>query len=83
MDREYAHPLDVPALARVALMSPSHFARRFRDTFGEPPTSTSDAAASNAPAPSCARAPPVSRSAPPAEGHPSVPVGSGKPSSGT
>ncbi len=37
MDRDYAKPLDVPALARVALMSPAHFSRRFRDTFGETP----------------------------------------------
>ena len=29
MDREYAQPLDVPALARTALMSPAHFSRRF------------------------------------------------------
>ena len=25
MDRDYAEPLDVPALARVAFMSPGHF----------------------------------------------------------
>jgi AraC-like DNA-binding protein len=37
MDREYARPLDVPALARVALMSPSHFARQFRAAYGETP----------------------------------------------
>ena len=37
MDREYARPLDVPAMARAALMSPSHFARRFRDAYGETP----------------------------------------------
>ncbi|GHC88047.1 hypothetical protein GCM10007079_32710 [Nocardiopsis terrae] len=37
MDRDYAHPLDVPALARIAHLSPSHFNRRFRDTFGETP----------------------------------------------
>ena len=30
MDREYAEPLDVPALARTALMSPGHFSRSFR-----------------------------------------------------
>jgi AraC-like DNA-binding protein len=30
IDREYAQPLDVPAMARAALMSPSHFSRRFR-----------------------------------------------------
>jgi AraC-like DNA-binding protein len=37
MDREYAHPLDVLALARTALMSPAHFSRRFRDEYGETP----------------------------------------------
>ena len=37
MDRHYAHPLDVPSLARVALMSEAHFIRGFRDAFGEPP----------------------------------------------
>jgi transcriptional regulator GlxA family with amidase domain len=37
MDREYASPLDVPALARVALMSTAHFSRRFREAYGETP----------------------------------------------
>lgn len=37
MDRDFAEPLDVPRLARVALMSPAHFSRRFRATFGETP----------------------------------------------
>ncbi len=37
MDREYARPLDVPAMARAALMSPSHFSRRFRAAYGETP----------------------------------------------
>jgi AraC-like DNA-binding protein len=37
MDREYAEPLDVPALARTALMSTAHFSRRFRDAYGETP----------------------------------------------
>ncbi len=37
MDREYARPLDVPAMARAALMSPAHFSRRFRAAFGEAP----------------------------------------------
>lgn len=37
MDRDFAQPLDVPGLARLALMSPAHFSRRFRDTFGETP----------------------------------------------
>ncbi|HEX2144281.1 MAG TPA: helix-turn-helix transcriptional regulator [Glycomyces sp.] len=37
MDRDFAKPLDVPGLAHVALMSPAHFSRRFRQTFGETP----------------------------------------------
>jgi AraC-like DNA-binding protein len=37
MDRDYASPLDVPALARVAHVSEAHFIRTFRDTFGETP----------------------------------------------
>jgi AraC-like DNA-binding protein len=37
MDREYARPLDVPALARMALMSPAHFSRQFRAAYGETP----------------------------------------------
>jgi transcriptional regulator GlxA family with amidase domain len=39
MDREYAEPLDVPAMARTALMSPSHFSRKFRAAYGETPYS--------------------------------------------
>ncbi|MFC3575679.1 helix-turn-helix transcriptional regulator [Streptomyces yaanensis] len=39
MDREYAQPLDVPALARTALMSPGHFQRSFRAAYGETPYS--------------------------------------------
>jgi len=37
MDRAYAQPLDIPALARVAHVSPAHFSRQFRATFGETP----------------------------------------------
>ncbi|MCK9868626.1 helix-turn-helix transcriptional regulator [Nocardiopsis dassonvillei] len=37
MDRRFAEPLDVPGLARVALMSPAHFSRSFRAVFGETP----------------------------------------------
>jgi transcriptional regulator GlxA family with amidase domain len=37
MDRDYAKPLDVPALARIAYVSPAHFIRVFRATFGETP----------------------------------------------
>ncbi|MCP2326748.1 AraC-like DNA-binding protein [Hamadaea flava] len=39
MDRDFAEALDVPALARQALMSPGHFARSFRAAFGETPYS--------------------------------------------
>ena len=39
MDRDYAKPLDVPALARAACMSPGHFSRSFRAAFGETPYS--------------------------------------------
>ena len=39
IDREYARPLDVPAMARTALMSPAHFSRRFRAAYGETPYS--------------------------------------------
>ncbi len=39
MDREYARPLDVPAMARTALMSTAHFSRKFRAVYGEPPYS--------------------------------------------
>jgi len=37
IDREYARPLDVAALARAALMSTAHFSRQFRATYGETP----------------------------------------------
>jgi AraC-like DNA-binding protein len=37
MDREYARPLDVAALARAALMSSAHFSRQFRAAYGETP----------------------------------------------
>ncbi|MCZ2824291.1 MULTISPECIES: helix-turn-helix domain-containing protein [unclassified Modestobacter] len=37
MDRSYAEPLDVPALARIAFVSEAHFIRTFRATFGETP----------------------------------------------
>jgi AraC-like DNA-binding protein len=39
MDRAYAEPLDVPAMARAALMSPAHFSRKFRAAYGETPYS--------------------------------------------
>ena len=37
MDRAYAEPLDIPALARIAYVSEAHFIRTFRATFGETP----------------------------------------------
>lgn len=37
MDRAFSQPLDVHALARVAHVSPAHFSRQFRATFGESP----------------------------------------------
>jgi len=37
LERDYARPLNVPAMARTALMSPSLFARRFREVYGETP----------------------------------------------
>nr|WP_231126554.1 helix-turn-helix transcriptional regulator [Motilibacter aurantiacus] len=37
MDRAYAQPLDIAALARIALTSEAHFIRTFRATFGETP----------------------------------------------
>src|SRR5881628_3058348 len=37
MDRAYAQPLDVPALARIAHVSEAHFIRTFRATFDETP----------------------------------------------
>jgi transcriptional regulator GlxA family with amidase domain len=39
MDREYDRPLDVPAMAAEALMSPAHFSRQFRAAYGETPYS--------------------------------------------
>lgn len=37
MDRAYAEPLDVEALAELACCSPAHFIRTFSATFGETP----------------------------------------------
>ena len=37
MDRAYAEPLDVRAVASVAHVSPAHFSRSFRAVFGETP----------------------------------------------
>ena len=37
IDRDYAKPLDVPTLARIAHVSEAHFIRTFRATFGETP----------------------------------------------
>jgi AraC-like DNA-binding protein len=37
MDRDFAQPLDIPALARIAHVSEAHLIRTFRMTFGETP----------------------------------------------
>ena len=37
MDRAYAEPLDVRAVAAVAFVSEAHFSRTFRAVFGETP----------------------------------------------
>lgn len=37
IDRDYARPLDIAALARVAVVSEAHFIRSFKATFGETP----------------------------------------------
>lgn len=37
IDREYAQPLDVEALARGVHMSAGHLSRQFRAAYGEPP----------------------------------------------
>jgi AraC-like DNA-binding protein len=37
IDRDFAHRLDVPSMARTALMSPAHFSRKFRAAYGESP----------------------------------------------
>ena len=39
IDREYARPLDVEALARDVGMSAGHLSRRFKAAYGEPPYS--------------------------------------------
>jgi AraC-like DNA-binding protein len=37
IDARYFEPLDVPAIARAARLSPAHFSREFRRAFGESP----------------------------------------------
>lgn len=37
IDRDYAQPLDIQALASIAAVSEAHFIRTFRSTFGETP----------------------------------------------
>lgn len=39
IDRDYARPLDVEALAKGAHMSAGHLSRKFRDAYGESPYS--------------------------------------------
>ncbi len=49
IDRRYDEPLDVRALAAIALVSEAHFIRRFKAVFGETPAATFSAAGSSAP----------------------------------
>src|ERR687890_598138 len=37
IDARYREPLDVPAIAQAAHLSPAHFSREFRRAFGETP----------------------------------------------
>jgi len=37
IDRDYAKPLDIAGLARIALVSEAHFSRTFKQAFGDPP----------------------------------------------
>ena len=37
VDARYREPLDIPALARAAKLSPAHFSREFKRAFGESP----------------------------------------------
>jgi len=39
IDRDYAKPLNVEALAAAAVMSPGHFSRQFKAAYGESPYS--------------------------------------------
>lgn len=39
IDRDYAQPLDVEAIARGVHMSPGHFSRQFKAAYGESPYS--------------------------------------------
>lgn len=39
IDRDYAHPLDVPALARGIHVSAGHLSRQFKAAYGESPYS--------------------------------------------
>jgi transcriptional regulator GlxA family with amidase domain len=55
MDQAFARSLDVPALARVAHVSPAHFSRTFREIVGEPPSAYR--ARLPAPAPCCGSRP--------------------------
>ena len=55
MDRAYAEPLNIPALAQVANVSEAHFIRTFRATFGETRIAISSAAGSSAACTCCGR----------------------------
>lgn len=64
MDRDWAEPLDVAAVAARAGYSRYHFVRLFSDVYGETPAATWRGAGSSAPRTCCApRTSPSPRSA--------------------
>ena len=55
MDRDYAQPLDIPTLARIAQVSEAHFIRTFRPRSARRRTATCSGAASSGRCSCCAR----------------------------
>ena len=53
IDREYAQPLDVEALARDAHMSAGHLSRQFRQAYGEAPYGCSVGSWTTSASPAC------------------------------
>ena len=56
MDRSYAEPLNVRAVAAIAHISPAHFSRCFRAVFGESLIITCSGGGSSVRCSCCARA---------------------------
>ena len=55
IDRDYAEPTDIAALAAGAGYSPAHFIRAFRAAYGETPGATGPGGGWSAPASCCGR----------------------------